>query len=287
MKSMTGYGYGLFKNDDYCIEIEIKSYNNRYLDTCFSLNPLLSSFESYIQQEIKKVASRGHLDILVKLKVIHSGTTLSLDEALLGEYKNVYNEISRITEQRPSFSDYANIENLIVVEKSSDQSVYQEGVESALSDALKMLEESKERDGIGTKKDLVRLGQNFSNAVDFVYSKSGELENFFKDILLKKFNELVAEFSSDDPRFLSEVAALLVKYSINEEISRLKVHIEEYNRLLSLDEPVGKKLDFLCQEMNRECNTIASKSQLAEINLKVVEMKDNLENIREQIRNIE
>ena len=86
---------------------------------------------------------------------------------------------------------------------------------------------------------------------------------------------------------MTELAAILVRYSINEEVSRLKVHLKEYWKLLSSSEPVGKKLDFLCQEMQRECNTIASKSQLVEINLAVVNMKDNIEDIREQVRNIE
>ena len=95
------------------------------------------------------------------------------------------------------------------------------------------------------------------------------------------------EKGKDDPRFLSEVAALLVKYSINEECSRLKVHLSEYDKLLESNESVGKKLDFLCQEMNREINTTASKSQMVEINLEVVKMKDALEDIREQARNIE
>ena len=86
---------------------------------------------------------------------------------------------------------------------------------------------------------------------------------------------------------MQELAAILVKYSINEEVSRLRVHIAEYDKLVSSDEAVGKKLDFLCQEMQRECNTIASKSQLVEINHAVVSMKDNIEDIREQLRNIE
>ncbi len=287
MKSMTGYGYGVFKGEEYTVEIEIKSYNNRYLEIFHNINQLLSSFENYIDSEIKKVASRGHLEVSVKLKVLRTNETLVLDHLLLNEYMNVFREIEKATGKTPSFSDYSSIEGMIVSDRNTDQSVYIDGVESALKAAISMLDDTKHRDGDGTKKDLVRLGQNFEEAVNFVDSKSEELEEYFKAILLKKYQELLIEKDSDDSRFMAEVAALLVKYSINEEVSRLKTHIKEYKRLLEDSSPVGKQLDFLCQEMNRECNTIASKSQLAEINLQVVKMKDNLENIREQIRNIE
>ena len=113
-----------------------------------------------------------------------------------------------------------------------------------------------------------------------------ELEEHYRKLLTEKYEALTGE-KGNSPDFMQELGALLVRYSINEEISRLNVHIAEYRRLLTLSEPVGKRLDFLCQEMQRECNTIASKSQLVEINLAVVSMKDNIEDIREQLRNIE
>lgn len=287
VKSMTGYGHGIYGNDDYTVEIEIKSYNNRFLDISYSINPLISSFEGFIDKEIRKIAARGHLDVSVRMKVLQSNTRLLLDESLLKEYSAIYSRIAAETGVKPTFSDYSAIDELIVSERNTDQSIYQEGIEKALSEALLMLKESKDRDGEGTRCDLIRLGKNFSDAVDTVSSKADELEIYLKEVLLRKFQELLGEVGEDNPRFLAEVASLLVKYSINEELSRLKVHIAEYNRLMDETSPVGKQLDFLCQEMNRECNTIASKSQLADINLQVVKMKDNLENIREQIRNIE
>ena len=150
-----------------------------------------------------------------------------------------------------------------------------------------MLSVSKERDGRGTKEDLKRLGEKFRSSLAVVLGKKEEMEEYFKSVLLEKYEELLGEKGKDDPRFLSEVAALLVKYSINEECSRLKVHLDEYDRLLESEEPVGKRLDFLCQEMNREINTTASKGQMVEVNREVVKMKDVLEDIREQARNIE
>ena len=288
MRSMTGYGHSVYRDEKYTIELEIKSYNNRFLDISHSINPQLSSFENYVDERVKKVARRGHLDISLRLKVLKNEALLSLDEELLRAYIKIYSQISKEAGiNPPSVSDFASVENLIFSERCNDQSIYKSGVDYVLDEALAMLSASKERDGKGTEEDLRKLGESFEHALLEVSRREKELEEHFKSVLLSKYEELVGDPGKDDPRFLSEVASLLVKYSINEETSRLRTHVKEYFRLLSEREPVGKQLDFLCQEMNRECNTIASKSQLVEINLLVVKMKDNLENIREQIRNIE
>lgn len=288
MKSMTGYGHSIYKSSDYILEVEIKSYNNRYLDISHTINPLLSSYETYVDDEIKKTVSRGHLDVSLKLKTLSMPSELVLDENLLTQYKNSIERISSLTGAAlPDAGFYTTLEGVISNTRTVDQDFYKEGVESATREALSMLDENKKREGEGTKKDLEKLGAKFKASLEIILSKKDEMEEYFKKILLEKYEELLGEKGKDDPRFLSEVAALLVKYSINEECSRLKVHLSEYDKLLESDESVGKKLDFLCQEMNREINTTASKSQMVEINLEVVKMKDALEDIREQARNIE
>ena len=288
MKSMTGYGHSIYKSSDYILEVEIKSYNNRYLDISHTINPLLSSYETYVDEEIKKTVSRGHLDVSLKLKTLSMPSELVLDENLLTQYKNSIERISSLTGAAlPDAGFYTTLEGVISNTRTVDQDYYKEGVESAVREALAMLLENKKREGEGTKKDLEKLGAKFKASLEIILSKKDEMEEYFKKILLEKYEELLGEKGKDDPRFLSEVAALIVKYSINEECSRLKVHLSEYDKLLESDESVGKKLDFLCQEMNREINTTASKSQMVEINLEVVKMKDALEDIREQARNIE
>ena len=288
MKSMTGYGHSIYKSSDYILEVEIKSYNNRYLDISHTINPLLSSYETYVDEEIKKTVSRGHLDVSLKLKTLSMPSELVLDENLLTQYKNSIERISSLTGAAlPDAGFYTTLEGVISNTRTVDQDYYKEGVESATREALAMLDENKKREGEGTKKDLEKLGAKFKASLEIILGKKDEMEEYFKKILLEKYEELLGEKGKDDPRFLSEVAALLVKYSINEECSRLKVHLSEYDKLLESDESVGKKLDFLCQEMNREINTTASKSQMVEINLEVVKMKDALEDIREQARNIE
>ncbi len=287
MKSMTGYGHSFFRSDDYLIECVIKSYNNRYLDIIHSLSPQLSSFEGYIDGCIKKEAERGRIEISMKLRVLRSQTELAVDEGLLTAYRDAYRRIAGICDApEPLVSDYASVEGIITEVRSDDGGIYREGVEKALSEALEAFAAEKAREGEGTRKDLERLGDRFAASLEAINERSGELEAHYRTLLEAKYEELTGE-KAGSSSFISELGAILVRYSINEEVSRLRVHIEQYRKLLDSTEPVGKKLDFLCQEMQRECNTIASKSQLVEINLLVVSMKDDVENIREQIRNIE
>lgn len=288
MLSMTGYGHGEYRCPEYLIDVEIKSYNNRFLDISHSINPLLSSYEEYIDREIKKVCRRGHIDVVIRLKTLKSFLSISVDENLVREYKNAFDTIERITaSSSPTSFDYAQLDGVISSDSTTDASLYSLGLSSALETALSSLMEAKKREGEATRKDLEKLITKFDNSLSVILSKREKMEEYFKSVLLEKYDALLGEKGSDDPRFLSEVAALLVKYSINEECSRLRTHIDRFNSLLDTEDAVGKEIDFLCQEMNREINTTSSKSQMVEINLEVVKMKDALEDIREQVRNVE
>lgn len=286
---MTGYGYAQVLNDAYQIEVEIKGYNNRYLEISHLINYALSAYEVEIDDEIKKVASRGHIDLNVRLKQFRNPCCVMVDEGVVKAYAEAFSRISSATGTvlEPQLSDYLAIEGVVSNVKNQDVEVYRKDLFQALSQALTQFDDSRRREGAATKKDLKRLGEGFAASLEIIRNKAGELEEFYKKSILDKYHELLDDKKIDENRFLQEVANLLVKYSINEEQNRLFTHLKEYNRLLESDESVGKRLDFLCQEMNREVNTTGSKSQLADINLQVVAMKDNLENIREQVRNIE
>ena len=286
MRSMTGYGHGVWRCDDYIIECDIKSYNNRYLDVIKNISSQLSPYESYIDGEVKKVANRGHVEVSMKLKVLRSNISLIIDHGLVETYSKAFRTIAEASGCTVNLSDYLSVDGILTPDRSGSSEIYREGMEKALSDALDMLSEAKDREGEGTRKDLERLGSEFAASRLKIEKRSGELEEHYRTLLEEKYLALTGE-KAGSMDFMSELGAILVRYSINEEISRLGVHIAEYNKLLQSTEPCGKRLDFLCQEMQRECNTIASKSQLAEINLLVVSMKDNIENIREQVRNIE
>ena len=287
MRSMTGYGYGIYKDENYVLEVEMKSYNSRYLEIQHNISYTLSQYENYIDSQIKNVAKRGHIDLSVRLKVLEASVSVNVDRAALKEYMDAFSVIEEETGKSPLFSDYLGSDGVLTLVKSDDAEVYKRGLDSALSDALVMLDKAKEREGKGTYEDLLRFGNDFKSSVDYINGKSAEIEEYFKNLFTERYNELVADKEIDESRLVEEVTLMMVKYSINEEIKRLYVHIREYFNLLESDDAVGKRLDFLAQEMNRETNTIASKSSMASISSMTIVMKDSIENIREQLRNIE
>lgn len=289
MNSMTGYGYRSVSRDDYQIEIEIKGYNNRYLEIASYINSSLSSYEGYITSQVKKVARRGKIELSVKLKVFESEAQVHLDEALFRQYLAAFRRAEEISSLHLNVDASAllEIEDLFSTSCQKNAEVYKDALDEALEGALHDFALSRSREGEETKKDLYRLGRSFEEANDRIGRSVLEYEDYFRKLLIEKYEELDLSSRYDETKLLQEIGALLVKYSINEEQNRLKTHIKEYFKLLESCEPVGKKLDFLCQEMNREVNTTASKSQNVDITLCTVQMKDDLENIREQIRNIE
>ncbi|MGN0907357.1 MAG: YicC family protein, partial [Bullifex sp.] len=257
MKSMTGYGYGAVSREDLFLEVEIKSYNNRYLDIYHNIHSALSSFEAEIDEEIKKVASRGKIEITVRLKQLVNNGEIVVDTSLLDKYDEAFKIISDHVGHEVSLSagDCLNAEGLISYVSEKDPEVYREPLVQALSKALGQFEEAKLREGAATGKDLERLGRDFEAANARIGELADGFEGYFDELLMSKYRQLAISDRIDENQFRQEVGALLVKYSINEEQSRLKTHIAEYFRLLSSGEPVGKRLDFLCQEMNRETNT--------------------------------
>lgn len=289
MNSMTGYGYRSVSRDDYQIEIEIKGYNNRYLEIASYINSSLSSYEGYITSQVKKVARRGKIELSVKLKIFESEAEVHLDEALFRQYLAAFRRAEEISSLHfdVDASALLRIEDLFSTSCQKNAEVYKDALDEALEGALHDFSLSRSREGEETKKDLYRLGRSFEEANDRIGRSVLEYEDYFRKLLIEKYDELDLSSRYDETKLLQEIGALLVKYSINEEQNRLKTHIKEYFKLLESSEPVGKKLDFLCQEMNREVNTTASKSQNVSITLETVQMKDDLENIREQIRNIE
>lgn len=286
---MTGYGYRSVSRDDYQIEIEIKGYNNRYLEIASYINSSLSSYEGYITSQVKKVARRGKIELSVKLKVFESEAEVHLDEALFRQYLAAFRRAEEISSLHfdVDASALLRIEDLFSTSCQKNAEVYKDALDEALEGALHDFSLSRSREGEETKKDLYRLGRSFEEANERIGRSVLEYEDYFRKLLIEKYEELDLSSRYDETKLLQEIGALLVKYSINEEQNRLKTHIKEYFKLLESSEPVGKKLDFLCQEMNREVNTTASKSQNVSITLETVQMKDDLENIREQIRNIE
>ncbi|HCG62412.1 MAG TPA: YicC family protein [Sphaerochaeta sp.] len=289
MLSMTGYGYAQELTDNFLMGVEVKSYNNRFLEINHAIPNSLSRFEQDIDARIKQVVSRGHVEVSIKFKQMSTDLALHVDLPAVERYRTAFAQIGEAAQlvAAPTLGDYLNAEGVLVALRETDVSKYEEPLFTLLDKALVDFRISKEREGEATRQDLLRLGARLAEGLDAVEANAGTLETKLKENLLNRFDELLGNKGYDENRFLQEVAMLLSKYSVNEEIVRLRTHIEAFAELLASTEPVGKRLDFLSQEMNREINTIGSKSILVEINQQVVSMKDSLENIREQVRNIE
>jgi uncharacterized protein (TIGR00255 family) len=289
MLSMTGYGYAERLTNDFLLTVEVKSYNNRYLEINHTMPNSLSRFEQRMDEQIKSVSQRGHVDLNIRLRQLRADLNLHVDHAALEQYRSAYSQIADAAgiAKEPVLRDYIDAEGVLVSVRDTDISRYEEPLFELLEMALRDLKVSKQREGDATKVHLKQLGDALLTGLDTVAGYADALEERLKTNLLARFEELLGSKGYDENRFLQEVAILLTKYSVSEELVRLKTHIELYMDLLDSPDPVGKRLDFLCQEMNREINTIGSKSIMAEINHQVVGMKDSLENIREQVRNIE
>ncbi len=292
MKSMTAYGYAEFQNENYVMVMELKSYNNRYLEISFNAPPYLSAYENVITALIKEHAQRGHIDLSIRVKNIKSNVEVSVDTDVAKAYIKAIREVYKMakdSELDPRFNmgDILSQDGVLSSIRTDGIEAYQEGLDHCAELVLAQFDEAKSREGLVTKNDLSGKIDAISKSLETVKANVDGLEEMIRKNLTDRIHEMLGDQHYDENRILTEVAVMLNRFTINEEVVRLGAHIAEFRKLLRSDEAVGKRMDFLCQEMNREINTIGSKSQMVQINLEVVNMKDSLENIREQIRNIE
>ena len=292
MKSMTAYGYAEYQSEAYLLTMELKSYNNRYLDISYYAPTVLGAYEAEITELIKKHAQRGHIDLSIKLKNLKSNANLQLDESLASSYLDAIKTVQTLAKEKGieasvRMADVLLQDGVLNSVKVDGIEAYREGLDHCSALVMEQFAQAKEREGLATCKDLTAMIDSLAASLEIVKANVSKLDEMIKTNLISRIHEMLGDQNYDENRILTEVAVMLNRYTINEETVRLTTHITEFRKLLASDEPVGKKMDFLSQEMNREINTIGSKSQMVEVNLQVVNMKDCLENIREQVRNIE
>ena len=291
MISMTGYAYEEKTTDDAVVSVEIKSVNSRFLDLTVNLPYFLNPIESYFRTKISDKVSRGKVDVFIRIKENHSSAKVSVDTQLAKTYMEAYRQIaaaagmSQINPQA-ALNSLINQEGVIISSTDYDVEKYKAMIEPVFDAAMSRFMHDKEREGENMKKDLLEKLAVLEKCASFFKEWQPKMEGYFKEQITTKFNELLGE-NADQNRIMTETAAMLVKYTINEEIVRLNSHIGAMKTEMN-DNPVpGKRLDFICQEMNREINTIGSKNQFAEVGAMVINAKDALENIREQSKNVE
>lgn len=289
--SMTGFGRAIAENEEVKFTVEIKTLNHRYLDINIRLPRNVSFLEEEIRNIVKKNLTRGRVDIYISSNVQGGDVThVELNKALADSYIQCFNELAESygLDRDLSVSLFANIPDIFMpVEKEQDEEQIGSLLLKAVSEAMDAVKEMRRSEGERMKKDILNRAELIRTMVEAVEERAPVVVEEYRSKLRSRISELLRSTDLDENRFNAEVLYYADRSSVTEEIVRLKSHLEQLEQILSQDDSIGRKLDFLVQEMNREANTIGSKSgDLTIVNL-VVNMKSEIEKIREQVQNIE
>ncbi len=291
VKSMTGYGKGVAENADAKITIEMKSVNHRYLDLSIKLPKKLNFLEQAVRNKISSTISRGKVDLYITLEE-HSDACyqVSVNEAMAKKY---FDSISSMADAIGVANDIkashiVRLPDVIeLVETDADEDSLKDLVFEALEACLMQFVASRVTEGGRIEADLLSKMEEMTGLVAQLEDKSPAIIEEYKRKLTDKISELLDDNHIDEGRIAQEVTIYADKVCIDEEMVRLKSHVAETKDTLKLDAEVGRKLDFLAQELNREANTILSKSTNAEVADIGISLKTLIEKVREQIQNIE
>lgn len=288
---MTGYGIGKSTSDILNIKVEVKSVNNRYCDINIRLPKNLLFLEDKIRKTIKNSVSRGKVDVFINLEYINStNTNIDIDSSLAKEY---YKALKKLKDELDikgeiSLRDIYSM-NGVIINRSKDEDIdfYYILIKEALDEALNNFISMRETEGENIK--LV-----FNESLEVISSILAKIKERATISLEKNIEKLKSNIANnidkdllDLPRLTTEIAIMCDKLSIDEETTRVGLHLEQFNDIINSQGAIGRKLDFLIQELNREVNTIGSKSTDIEILNSVINLKSEIEKLREQVQNIE
>jgi len=289
IESMTGFGRGESVGANFVVTSEIKSVNNRFKDFRFRLPSAFSALEMNLREKLNRDFKRGTFDVFVGLKKTDGNAGFfDFDDAKAMEFISKLKKLSIQTQTNFTFapSDFLRAE----FGRENDESLQEQQqalLLQAFQNAVASLKESRSNEGAKLIAILKEHLENFKKNFNKVKGLAGGNRPKVEERLRQRFQEFSKELQIDTPRFLQEVVYYLEKLDIHEEINRIETHLSKLNQLMDSGDEVGRQVDFLIQELNRETNTIGSKSSDAEISDAVVEMKVQLEKIREQGLNLE
>ena len=291
IKSMTGYGRAVETVNGREFTVELRSVNNRYLDCTVKMPRSVSFAEEAVKQAVKAAVSRGKVDMFVTIKSENSDDTkITLNTNLLEGYLAAMRQM--VTEYGVrddiSVSTMSRLPEMFMVEKPEvDEEQLKSDLLSVVAKALESYNHMREVEGAALDADLRRRGNTILELVSQVEAGNGQTVIDYRARLYNKLKEVLANTAIDESRVLTEAAIFADKVAVDEETVRLRSHLEQMNNMLTAGGAVGRKLDFLLQEMNREANTIGSKCSDVRLARIVVDIKAELEKIREQTQNIE
>ncbi len=292
MNSMTGFGRAEVTHRQFVYAIEIKSVNHRYLDMAVKMPRKLSFLEEKVRGVLKPYVRRGRLDIYINQSVAgESDKKVLIDESLCRAYQESFHQISQTLkiDNDLTVSLLARLPEVIQIEQQDiDEETLWHDLENGLLTAVEQLTQMRQAEGSALMDDLEQRIVMLKEMMDKIEKLSPEVGEAYRKKLIKRITDLVGqEMVLDENRLMTEVAIIAEKSSIVEEIVRFKSHLNQITETMNQDESIGRKLDFLLQELNREINTIGSKAGDLIVGSLVVEVKSELEKMREQVQNLE
>ncbi len=281
---MTGFGRGSAGRGPNKIDVEIRSVNSRFLEMKFRGVALDPATEQKIRALLEKSIQRGNAQVRVELNISQDNQKLSFNKDRFEIIQDVIKKIHVSYGQRMSLSDIISTHDLLKADEPD--SINQSVIIKAVEHALNQLNEMREKEGKQIQDDILKRIKNLQNAIDSAEHISGNFKSEKQAQLQEKISELLNGESLDESRLIQEVAYLADRADVTEEIVRCRSHFDQLHTYLDREDPVGKRINFLIQEIGREINTIGSKSPQTDVTKHVVEMKGELEKIREQAQNI-
>ena len=291
MKSMTGFGRAKLEKNNRIYTIEIKSVNHKYNDISIKMPRSFSYLEDKIKKEISKNVSRGKIDVYISFEnYSEEGKQIIVNQELVNEYMKQFRILAEQNNLRLDIpvTEITKLPDVLTLKETEDnEDVIENELLECLEEAINNFTNMREQEGSKIKEDLKTRIQKIEKEVENISVYSTRLVEEYVVKLEQRIKELLKNNVVDEARLAMEVVIYADKCSVEEELTRLRSHIIQFNNMLEETKPIGKKMDFLIQEMNRETNTTGSKSGSLEITNTVINIKTELEDIREQVQNIE
>lgn len=287
---MTGFGRGVTTTVNYQLTVEIRSVNHRFLEIYTKFPKEWLEVEILTKKLLSEYVQRGKLDVTVNMKSNGNETeTFQINWPLIESYKRAKNELRNVLplEEKWTMDEIFSLETALVYEKQEiSPEELRDAIENAVREAAAQLVMMREKEGQQLKQTLLHYKEEMMSHVDFIRTHSSDAVEKYRERLMERIKEIVNGELVED-RILAEVAIFAERVDISEELDRLSSHFKQLEETLEESVSIGRKLDFLMQEMHREINTIGSKNQSSEVSVAVVQSKTILEKMREQVQNIE
>lgn len=291
IKSMTGFGRSQLDSEEYSISVELRSVNHRYFELSTRLPRQYGFLEEKVKSYLQTRVARGKVECNIYIDALGmDDVTVTVNNALAKGYFDALTEIAETLNVPNTINaiQLAKFNDVLAVQKAeADEDAVWAAVLPVLEEATNNFIAMREKEGVKLKEDVGSRATVILDRVAFVEARSPETVKEYNEKLKARIGELIGAANVDEGRLLTEAAVFADKVAVDEETVRLRSHIEQLRSMLEEDEPIGRKMDFLVQEINREANTIGSKASDLDITAKVLDIKGEVEKIREQIQNIE